>query len=367
MRDKRIILVAVLVVVALVLGGVVYAVTRTKPAAPAEPAQPEPQQEEQTEQKEEPKESKLKADPAVALAMSNHHDEGLFLVDGDQVYYSDFDGDGRAMLVRSDLDGKGKKTVRKDCDASYLTEYKDAVYMIIWTRDEAPVLCTMEKDGSGFKKLVEGAVDLQIEDGRLYYNKADTTEQSDITNAGYYNSELDGSGESQLLDKETYDNYVVDGKIYYQDEKDDQTVHVMDMETQEDKRLTKTHSHGFVVDGDTAYYIDTEDSSDATTGNLIEMDLETGKTKVLAGEAYKDVLIVREHNLLYCDGENNYHLSQIDKGLSGKKEIASIDNPDYVYATEDRILFFDYDYNWRYVEGVYSCGGSDEYLKRLDE
>ena len=97
------------------------------------------------------------------------------------------------------------------------------------------------------------------------------------------------------------------------------------------------------------------------------MDLETGKTKVLAGEAYKDVLIVREHNLLYCDGENNYHLSQIDKGLSGKKEIASIDNPDYVYATEDRILFFDYDYNWRYVEGVYSCGGSDEYLKRLDE
>jgi hypothetical protein len=224
----------------------------------------------------------------------------------------------------------------------------------------------MDKDGGNFKELVTGAVDLQIADGKLFYNKADTTNEYEMVNGGYFNSELDGSGESQLLEKETYDNYVVDGKIYYQDEEDDQHIHAMDLETQEDKRITKTHSHGFVVDGEKAYYIDTGEDGDVTTGNLTEMDLESGETKVLAGEAYKDVLVVRENTILYCDGENNYHISQLDKGESGKKELADINNPDYLYAADDLILFFDYDWNWQYVEGVYCIQGENG-LTRLDE
>jgi hypothetical protein len=142
---------------------------------------------------------------------------------------------------------------------------------------------------------------------------------------------------------------------------------MIDLKTQEDKQVTKTHSHGFVLDGETGYYIDTGKDSETVTGKLMALDMATGESKVIAESAYRDVLIIRKDDILYCDAENNFHITRIDKAGGNRTELLPIDNPDYVYATEKNIMFFDYDAKWEFVEGVFGCGPNGENYTRLDE
>ena len=159
----------------------------------------------------------------------------------------------------------------------------------------------------------------------------------------------------------------MDGKIYFQDDEDGCTLHMVDLATEEDKRLTKTACYSFVLDGDTGYYVEVADPDQETSGNLTKMEMDTGVTSVLAGDAYREAIVVTTDRILYCDGQDNFRISLIDKGQPGKKELVEINHPDNICAGEGKLMFVDSDSSWMYVEGIYICNEDGTGLERLDQ
>lgn len=138
---------------------------------------------------------------------------------------------------------KNEVVILEDCWTNFLCEHEGAVYGIIDLEKIVKV-----EDGNA-ETIYEGFCDyLQVANGKIYFSGEDYK---------LYSIDLDGSNKTLVLDKkDMYYTYILpNDMIIYQNDPDNESLHVYDMKTKKDYKVTDEVSYAPVICGDYCYYL----------------------------------------------------------------------------------------------------------------
>ena len=180
-----------------------------------------------------------KANIPIEMARNNV-DFGLYQIKDGWIYGAAAnEGNGKLYFAKRRLEDSTWTTLN-GCYIVDFDFYNEFVYAILSEDSEGQhtPIYRMNLGGSNTTKIVDGKTAfLQIKGDKLYFNLYD---ENDIP---YFTScDLDGSNMKRLIDKEVYYPYTPDGNIiFYQDDKDEETLHKFNLTTQEDVRISSSY------------------------------------------------------------------------------------------------------------------------------
>lgn len=202
----------------------------------------------------------------------------------------------------------GKETVIcEDCYVTYLCEYDDAVYGVLNMEKIVKIV-----DGN-METIYKGFCDyMQIVNGKIYFSGEDYK---------FYSINLDGSGKTVVVDKsDMYYPYVLpNDMLIYQNDPDNESLHVYNMKTKEDFKLNNEVSYNPVVYGDYVYYtVPTDDGM----YKFKRLDLYTGKSESSAITMDDSAYLIENGNIVFSvPGNPSFSVDEWDKieegGFSG--------------------------------------------------
>lgn len=201
---------------------------------------------------------------------------------------------------------------------------------------EIMVIENIDKKAIDFK---EGKVVLKGSDvtGDLYVN-SDYVYYSDNSD-DYYRYNFESKESEMILDNAFYLN-VIDDNIYYQNDTDNESIHVYDLNTGDDKAINSEKSYCLLIDTEKSliYYYTTNEDKAA----LKAISLDGAVAYTLVDNINRSVSITKhENNIYYCRDRHLYSLdvSEISDNMTDTKI-----SDDYVYMVNsfnDGLLYMD--------------------------
>lgn len=242
----------------------------------------------------------------------------------------------------------------EDCVAMFLTEVNGMLYFVNYdmANNEDYSICRINPDGSGFEVLIEDASDfMQIVGDRIYYCNDDYS---------YCSAKLDGSDAKVVINHEMYYPYQVQpGLLFFQDDADHESLHMMDLETGADMRVATGRIYDYGILGNYLYFTRVDEETDIQTDGCVcrmyRMDLTmpypeyTEDGEILFAYRYEvSDLNIGDSLTVYPDmiHTNNYGMAEPEKWNT----IAD----DSYYSLNDRTLYRDED--WYIIENKSSAG-----------
>lgn len=278
---------------------------------------------------------------------------------------------GWVYVLGDNSDVTGPALVKMRTDASDKTELMEGtpndiivngeyVYAVIIT--DTTDIYRVRLGGDDKTKLVENARDLQIDGDYMYYSTVDPEDNQKTI--AYYRSDLEGKNQELILDKNIYVPYIIGNQLFYQDDADGETIHLYDLNTKEDKRITDSKSYSYILNDDYIYYIENDNSTleNDFSGTLVKMDLSTQEKTVVYDGAYTGVLVASGDNLYFSNANDDYRLYSIGKNGDNINLVTQDDFVQGVSIYGDKIGYCDWNKDYEYWERIYIANhdGSDK-------
>ena len=301
-----------------------------------------------------------KANIPIEMARNNI-DFGLYQIKDDWIYGAAAnEGNGKLYFAKRRLEDSTWTTLN-GCYIVDFDFYNEFIYAILGEGDDGQhtPIYRMNLGGSNTTKIVDGNTEsLQIKGDKLYFTLYD---ENDIP---YFTScDLDGSNMKRLIDKEVYYPYTPDGNIiFYQDDKDEETLHKFNLSTQEDVRISSPHMYVPIYDGKhTLFYVrnykSTRDNS--FTGDLVKRNIDTGEEVVLYAGAYTGDLLYANDYLYFANMNDEQRLYAIDTNGKNIKLISDDPCTTRVIYTVNKLIYTVLktaeDGTVEYVKNIYCC------------
>ena len=277
--------------------------------------------------------------PEQTAAMSNYMNDGYYALDGDTLYGLVFDCNGNPCLAALNLVVKNSfvevedyTIIAKNTAARYVTLYDEDIYYLDY---DGKLICA-SIDGKKQKNVMDkGLISFQIYNNRIYYNDE---------NGYYYVSELDGSQETKLLDKEIYYPYMIqDDWLIYQDDADNESLHIFHLPTRSDMKVTSEPSYHPIIKDH--YIFSAIQHGDIKT--LARIDINNDFHTEYSGKEVINELAINVAGYFY----NGLDIGRLDFGWE------LIENPGAAYECMYRYVGVDYDIYWDYegdmVKSIY--------------
>jgi len=228
-------------------------------------------------------------------AMSTHIVAGESVVVDDMLYGS-FGGssyDEGTFSVGKISSGKSPdvkdRTVIADSRASSLKEHDGYVYGVLnWEK-----IVKVKVGETKAETIYEGACDyLQIADGKIYFVDKDYRLCS---------MDLDGKNVETVIDKkDMYYTYVFsNGMVLYQDDPDNESLHVYDLNTGNDYKLNDEVSYNPIICGNYLYYTNQVSDTEYTFNRI---DLYTGEKETAPGTMDNSEFFIDNGKITFCVG-----------------------------------------------------------------
>lgn len=302
--------------------------------------------------------------PAETAAMSTFMSGGFYGGEGSSIFGEAYTSDGTVEFVRFDLSPNGSfadvdsyTVLEKGVVPTYVTVYGDDVYYI-HSGDDCG-LYKVPKDGGTPQLLIgDAAAYLQIRGDKLYYCD---------TNYTFMQAELDGSNASPVMDKEVYYPYFVNDQwLIYQDDADDESLHLRHARSGEDITLCPIPSYSPVIYGSDLYFVASSNGEKTlakidmtyTPDSMDNFSIEYGELP-----EYADITIGADGDLYFG----------LDFGYSIDRW-KDAENADETYEMFYRYLSEEYELYWEFNEqglitGIYVtlvAEGGSQSLPRFD-
>ncbi len=196
-----------------------------------------------------------------------------FLIIDDKIFGSfgggkNWEGDFQVGTLKVDgemADIVDRTVLMEKTYATYLTKYQGYIYGLATGKSIFRMpLSTLKPE-----TIYEGDCDyFQIVNGSLYFTDE---------NAALCKLNPDGSGKEIVLDhtKLYYTYFLTEDWLIYQDDPDNETLHIRNMKTGKDLRLTDNPSYVPFICGNDLFYLEKSGGRDNTI--LAKVDLSTGK------------------------------------------------------------------------------------------
>ncbi|MDO5444317.1 MAG: DUF5050 domain-containing protein [Eubacteriales bacterium] len=203
-------------------------------------------------------------------AMSNYMLGSMFVHSGKMLYGSKHTENGDPYFCRMKFTAGSKgmyvretEMIESGVDVRYLTLYGDDLFYIrndLETGASSVVRYSVSDDSAGsLKVLYNGTCDyLFLRSGRLYFTDGDNHLISMNT---------DGEEMKQILaDKEVFFPYLIsDDILLFQDDADGETLHLRQLSTGREIRISNVRSYEYILSGTDLFYSGVEDETDEYT------------------------------------------------------------------------------------------------------
>ncbi|MDD8048064.1 MAG: zinc-ribbon domain-containing protein [Thomasclavelia sp.] len=149
-------------------------------------------------------------------------------------------------------------------------------------------------NGEGVTKLAKNVTGyLYADDNYVYY--------TDSSN-NYIQQDLKTKSINTIL-KDVFYVQRIDNKIYYQLDSDDESLHVYDLDSKEDKALNKEHTYQTYIDKDNSkiYYI--KGNTETEKDDLCVINTDGSEHKVLVSNVKATALFVNENKLYFANSK----------------------------------------------------------------
>ncbi len=243
------------------------------------------------------------------LAMSNLMAAGEYIVVGDELYGS-FGGasvgKGTFSVAKIEdgdtADVSGRKVIEENSAASYLTEHEGYIYGILnWDK-----IVRVKAGETVAETIYEGACDaMHIRDGKIYFSD----EKYRLCSMS-----LDGSNVETVIDQaDMYYTYVLpNDMVVYQNDPDNESLHIYNLATEEDVKLNNVVSHSPIIYGDYLYYTSPADNEEEYTFHRI--DLYTGEIQDAPCIVYNSEFFIENGKFVFSSaGMPTFGVDQWDK------------------------------------------------------
>lgn len=271
------------------------------------------------------------------LDMSNFMDAGAALVADGKLYGAYGGAEYRkGAFCMADLKAgdppsiKNEVVIQENCYVNYLCYHEGAVYGTLNLEKIVKVV-----DGN-METIYEGLCDyMQIANGKIYFSGDDYK---------FYSINMDGSNKTVVVDKkDMYYPYVLpNDMIIYQNDPDNESLHVYNMKTKKDFKLNNEVSYNPIIHGDYVYYFVPADDGNYKFKRL---DLYTGEIESAPGVTESALFLIENGNIVHSiPGNPSFSVDDWDKfgesGYSGLVTYTYYSNGEVrVVAASDGQLF----------------------------
>lgn len=302
------------------------------------------------------------------LAMSNYMNGQNTVIDGVWMYGVSYDSNGQGVLSKIKKDGTEKTRLTK-CFPGYINIIDGWIYYLGYSRtDKSVSIRKVRVSGKNEEILIKSEkkneiMYMFIYNNKIYYSENYEPEKGRITGR-FCSADLNGKNVKVILKKAVYFPYIVNGKLYYQDDNDKARLHVCDMNGSNDKVLIDKCVFKYVISGDNIYYMAKKKmpkfDKNCRIVNGDSIDQIIGKCRIDGSkdEIVKDKInvidmMLNESSIYYTDDKDDSRLYVIDIE-SGHVDLISQDtNVTNIALFDDGIYYYDYDKDCNYIDNMY--------------
>lgn len=228
--------------------------------------------------------------------MSNFINQQYYLK-VDQVLYGWFNkadfGRANVSVQDQNVTLEDSKVIAKDCDISRLCTEGEYLYgcLNVYGSSSDQGIVRMKLGSDTLETIYDKTCNyLQILNGKLYFTDE---------NHRFCSMNLDGSEKTIVLDKESYYTYLLNEEwLLYQDDDDQETIHLYNLNTQNDTRLTDKQSYHPIICEGFLYYL-TSEKHDIYDYTLCRVGLYSGKQDVTDDMGYRETFFINGEKIFY--------------------------------------------------------------------
>ncbi len=303
--------------------------------------------------------------------MSNYMNGGRTVSSGAWLYGISFLSNGRGSLTKIKNDGSEQKRMMSEWP-TFINIVGNWLYYIGSSYDNN--ITTISKIRiSGEDKTHLDSVDgkakyfneLFIYNNKLYYTMVDESDKSNITGK-FYSIDFNGENKTEVLDKAVYYPYIINDKIYYQDDNDYCRIHVCDLDGKNDKVFINEWVYQYIFNGENFYYVTYEDKNLEESKLRVDenfknkeivkyCDINGENNKVLIDYTDVQVIAMNRDTLFYTDKKDDLRIYSYKFSDESVDLISNDANTDSIMILGNLLSYIDYDNNEEYIDNIFYC------------
>ena len=295
---------------------------------------------------------------------NNMQNVGSFTIQDNWVYGMGTDETGRNVaFIKCRLDFTEKTVLEKAW--VYFPYVRDGyIYYLLssFNNEKDNGIYRMRISGSGKEKLSDMFGHMQVWGDTIYvtYENAENEEDANCL----YAMNMDGSNVRKIIDKPVFHWFVFGDAILYQDDPDNESLHIMDVEGR-DTKLNDEVSYFPIFDGQHIYYVKNIDG----VRSIWRVDVD-GQNDTLIGNYHaSDGFVLHKDKIYFVYQDDGNRIYSINKDGSGLTLISQDQDCSDLQFIGDLLKYTDWDKrgDTRYTKAVWLCDEDGSQLVNFGE
>ena len=155
---------------------------------------------------------------------------------------------------------------------------------------------------------------MQVVGEYIYYTPQTYAATEEITDeyTHLYRCKLDGSETKEIINKPTYCWFIFDNYVLYQDDRDNSSLHLFDIENEEDVKLNDQISYCPIFDGEYIYYVSEKELNDEADSTVWRMNIDGSDNQELADYKINSRILLVGDTIYFIYADDDFRLYSID-------------------------------------------------------
>lgn len=286
-----------------------------------------------------------------------------FLEHNGWIYGQAWNDEGYSQLVKVRTDGTDW-TVLDNGFAHHIYVVDNYIYYMNSTGDDSAGIYKMKTSGADKQRIAKENGYMQIVGREIYYTdyyyeaELDANGKEIRVKPEYchlFKCDLNGNNVTEVLAKPTFYFYVFSDGILYQDDNDNASLHVCNIDGTNDTKLNDDVSYLPLYDGEYIYYVKHTDPSDDAAHSIWRIKPDGTEDKMVANYNAASGMIMTKEHIYFVFGDDSYRLYRIDKDGNNLTLITQDANIRFVQFVGGEIKYTKYTDDMQYIEGNFFC------------
>lgn len=280
--------------------------------------------------------------------------DGWYLIQDNWIYGLTWNDDGSGFFAKIRTDGSDY-TKLLNVPVSSLFIQNGYIYGVKDEGDKQGIYRVRTSGEEESLILEVNQADIQYDNGYIYYSTDKYNMDKSQTNVCHlYRCNLDGTGVEEVLSKRVFCWYVFGNSILYQDDLDNESLHIYNMKTQSDQKINDQTSYSPIYDGNYIYY---SSPTQEDNGNCRIWKVKADGTENQQVSDYNigDRIALYDDYIYYQNIDDKYRLYRVDKSGNNMIQISQDTNCEYFYFSGDLLQYESYANGYEYIDKAVLC------------
>lgn len=277
---------------------------------------------------------------------------GDYLIQDGWIYGLTWKDNGDPILAKKRTDGSD---YTKMLDGSLTNIYlKDAYIYGAMVYGKKQGIYKMRASGEECQRILDmDGINIQLCNDYIYYTP-DTylgVDEATQESAHLYRCDLDGNNVEEIISKPVYCWYVFENTVLYQNDRDNESLHIYNLEKQTDIKVNDMISYSPIYDGEYIYYIGKKEE----VCNIWRVKPDGSGNEKLSNVETEDRLSVYKNYVYFINSEDNGRIYRMDKDGSNLTQISQDKNCRKPYFCGNKLIYRVYAKKYEYIEKNVIC------------